>query len=57
MPDICMCRNDNCVAREKCYRYCAVPTPHWQTYFAELDTKEKCEHFWPLQKSEDLEKK
>ena len=33
MPDISMCRDEDCPVRHTCYRYVATPTPQWQCYF------------------------
>ena len=35
MPDITMCKGEDCPVKEYCYRYTAVPTPQWQSYFVE----------------------
>lgn len=49
MPDITMCNGHECPLKEKCYRYTAPPTPHWQAYFCDSPYKtetKNCEHFW-----------
>jgi len=33
MPDFSMCRGGDCPLRDTCLRHCAVPHPHWQSYF------------------------
>lgn len=51
MPDITMCTGRNiegvCPIREQCYRYTAVPNPHWQSYMhAPIAHEDKvCESF------------
>ena len=32
MPDITMCKNDNCPLGVSCYRYNATPSQHIQSY-------------------------
>lgn len=32
MPDIAMCKNDECKLKRDCYRYLAIPNEHVQTY-------------------------
>ena len=34
MPDIAMCDDPECVQRNQCYRFRAVPDSHRQSYFA-----------------------
>ena len=38
MPDITMCKNDQCPLKEKCYRFTAEPS-NIQEYFAEHPSK------------------
>jgi hypothetical protein len=49
MPDISMCKGEDCPIKNKCYRFTATPSQHWQSYFTESpyqkETK-KCKHFW-----------
>ena len=33
MPDITMCKDEECPSKEQCYRYRATPTPEHQSYF------------------------
>lgn len=49
MPDLAMCRDHACPAREQCYRYKATPSTR-QTYadFERADGQEKCEAFVPM---------
>ena len=35
MPDITMCKDDECPSRKDCYRFMAEPNPRRQSYFAE----------------------
>jgi len=32
MPDISLCRNEECDRRESCYRFTAEPTDKYQSY-------------------------
>lgn len=49
MPDICMCKENNCPKRLECYRFMAIPTPYRQSYFVELKYDENgCELYWPI---------
>lgn len=55
MADISMCKNEECLSRNVCYRYKAEPsTPQWWIRFEPKEGEEKCENFWPL---EDKKKK
>lgn len=48
MPDIAMCKGDDCPLKEKCYRYLAKPD-HYQSYFMIPPYKDgKCDHFWEV---------
>ena len=33
MPDISMCRGENCTKSANCYRFTAKPSEYWQAYF------------------------
>ena len=47
MADISMCTGKNCKMREKCYRFTAIPSEYWQSYFVREDEEvEKCHMFW-----------
>lgn len=49
MADITMCFGDGCNKKEKCWRFLAPETPHWQSYFVESPNDgENCKQFWPL---------
>lgn len=59
MPDITMCRNDECPLKEKCYRFIAEPNYRQSySYFAfdfNLETEEfECEFFYPVKEKESL---
>ena len=48
MPDITMCLGNDCPIKETCYRFTAIPTPHWQSY-SDFKYDEKlnvCEFFY-----------
>ena len=49
MSDITMCKGTDCVQKETCFRFTAVPKKYGQSYF-EMPPREKndvygCEHF------------
>lgn len=51
MPDITMCRPVKCAVRHTCYRFKAIPDPHWQstTDFSKLPRDDgKCGYFLPV---------
>jgi len=53
MPDITMCKGKGCPKKENCWRYRAIPTPNWQSYFVNSpwsEEKQECEHFLDLEK-------
>lgn len=52
MPDITMCLGTPggrfkplCPIRYQCYRYTAIPTPQWQSYFDGAYKDGSCDHF------------
>ncbi len=46
MPDITMCKGENCPFKEQCYRYRAKPSEHGQSYFESSPIQEEgCEYF------------
>jgi hypothetical protein len=49
MPDIAMCRGENCDRRKKCYRYMAVPFRFWQSYFSPKKRGKDCDNFYPIE--------
>lgn len=48
MPDITMCANTECIARELCYRYRAVPSSYQSIALFNPDQKERCRSFWKI---------
>lgn len=53
MPDISMCKGDECPWKENCVRYMATPEPLNQTYFMHppyiLDGESmSCDYYWKL---------
>jgi len=46
MPDIAMCKQEDCPRKMECYRYLAVPE-HWQSYI--LPNPKDCKHFWQIE--------
>jgi hypothetical protein len=55
MADISMCSGEKvineelviCNKREKCYRFTAIPNPHWQSYLlAPFTSDDECSHYW-----------
>ena len=51
MPDITMCKGDQCPLKETCYRYKAKPSMY-QSYFVDIPLKEDgtCEYFMEIWK-------
>ena len=50
MPDVTMCKNDQCPLKDKCYRFTAEPSMR-QYYFTENPSKYvhgkfECKMFW-----------
>jgi hypothetical protein len=48
MPDITMCKGDNCSLKESCYRFTANPNKKYQSYFSEIPYNEEtreCNYF------------
>ncbi len=54
MPDISMCRDQECPSRETCFRFVATPSPFLQTYgaFGRRPNEAKCDHYWPATTAE-----
>lgn len=49
MPDITMCKGNDCPLKESCYRYTAIADELAQSYFMNPPYKEeenKCDHYW-----------
>lgn len=56
MPDITMCRNEDCPLKERCYRFKAKPSPYGQSYTnfkfetsPESPVEATCHWFWRLE--------
>ncbi len=50
MPDISMCRNEECEKNKRCYRFTAPPST-WQSYSDfKPDDKGECKFFMSLNK-------
>ena len=49
MPDITMCKDNDCNLKETCYRYTAKPS-EYQYYFVDSPKGEdgKCDYYWGL---------
>lgn len=49
MPDIAMCKNEECNIKENCYRYKAIPSC-MQSYCSSFKQNEKgkCENYWQI---------
>jgi hypothetical protein len=52
MPDITMCKGENCTIKNECYRFTATPDKYRQAYFAESPCTKKmggtsCDHYVP----------
>lgn len=54
MPDITMCKSENCDMQNKCYRYTAKPD-RLQSYadFSAFKKSNKCEFFWNDERIEE----
>ena len=53
MPDITMCKDRKCTFHKFCYRYRAIPSGEYQSYFSysPYDEKlDKCDYFWKITK-------
>lgn len=56
-PDICMCQDDNCHIRLRCYRFLAKPNEHSQSYFTGSPRKVgECDKFWDIKERGMLQK-
>ncbi len=54
MPDITMCKDNDCPIREKCYRYTAPPSKYRQSYFMESPREDgKCDYQMEVWKKKD----
>lgn len=48
MPDITMCKDENCNKKEKCHRFTAIPWNFGQSYFMNSPRKKDgCVYFYP----------
>ena len=57
MPDITMCKGDNCPSKQTCYRFLATPS-EYQSYFYPTPTivDKKCDEYWdtrPIKKEKN----
>lgn len=52
MPDMTLCANEDCPLKEGCYRYMALDTDPWQSYYyGPYNSKTgKCEDYIPMEK-------
>jgi hypothetical protein len=49
MADITMCDGGTCKVKETCFRFKAIPSPHWQSYFQGIPVTDiGCEYFWKI---------
>ena len=53
MPDITMCKGEDCPIKDNCYRHTANPSEFLQSWFVKapiqdttIDEFAVCEHFW-----------
>lgn len=51
MPDITMCKGEDCPLKDSCYRYVATPSEYRQSFFIEVPFIEEpdgtsCEYYW-----------
>ncbi len=57
MPDITLCRGDNCQMKNTCHRYLAKPFEFRQSYFMKppieiVEGEAKCKYYWEVNKKE-----
>jgi len=56
MPDITMCRGEDCPIQKECYRHEATPSEYRQSYFVispyDKETK-SCDHYNQMKKKPD----
>ena len=53
MPDITMCKDEQCPKKEQCHRFTAKPDEYAQSYFMQTPRKGKeCVYYWPNKKDE-----
>lgn len=50
MPDITMCKNEQCIIKNDCYRYTAKPD-RIQSYAMFIPVGGKCDYFWENEKT------
>lgn len=49
MPDITMCKGNDCQLKQNCYRYKAEPSKYYQTYFSkEPNDGLECKYYWEI---------
>ena len=54
MSDICKCLNEECPAKQSCYRYTVEPHPYWQAYSDfRPEADGVCMDFMPIYKKEN----
>jgi hypothetical protein len=55
MPDIAMCKGDNCPSKHTCYRFLATPSEYVQSYFHPTPNTEtgKCDEYWEARPIKD----
>lgn len=49
MPDISMCKGDECPIKESCYRFTAKPSEYTQSWFVDVPyskVMERCDYHW-----------
>lgn len=61
MPDISMCRNQDCVVRLTCHRFTARASDEWQAYGDFIPeehpgiTEGSCSYYWKMTKDQEEE--
>ena len=50
MADITKCKGTNCDKREFCYRYTAMESKYYQSWFVDvpITSKGECDEFWEM---------
>lgn len=48
MPDISMCVNQDCLVKERCYRFRAIPSDYQSIAFFTPNDNGLCSYFWNI---------
>lgn len=58
MPDITMCKSENCPAKQTCYRFLATPSEYRQSYLYPTPNIDngKCDEYWEARPNDSINK-